>query len=175
MDDDDELVSWSDGGTTYSVKKSVVKKAAEENDMRSLLYNPMAVYGKMGTNEEDTSDNTADTQPEDNSSHYSNPYSTIPSQNVWTGTDWSTKLPEIKPDPNYDIEQLLMMAQLSQVPSLEKAVNELAEVIKRLIEKNRLGPIAALALIRMIENNTFAALIDTINEVYKPGDEEEDE
>lgn len=164
---------------TVAKYNAVKKMFVDEGPMPALLYTNN-IYGKMAGSENIKGvgvDNTSDNKDWENSAFYTGPWTTQPAPNgaIWVGAGSDTKLPEIKPDPNYDVEQLLLMAQLSKVPSLERAVNELAVVIKRIIEKNKLGPIAALALIRMIENNTFTALISAVNEVYKPEDGDDDE
>lgn len=92
-------------------------------------------------------------------------------QKWWGGRITTFPEPDDIPQPGFDVDQLLKMAQLSQTPSLQRAVDELATVVKRLIEKYHLGPIASLALVKMIEVNTFQALAVAVNEQHSPEEE----
>jgi len=95
---------------------------------------------------------------------------------IWmSGTDTSTFLPsDTFPKPEINVEQIMKMAQISQVPSLKRAVDELATVIKRLIEKYQLGPIASLAFIKLVEINIFQSLIKALNEKHGENSDDAD-
>jgi len=180
--------------------KARLERMDNKQAMNALLNlstnNPNARYGKMGVMgvdyasvgfsaepPEEIPGKTATVYPVDGTYrlHWSGDSTpdTVPQgikfdQKVWQ--QWvegrRTTFPKADrvPEPEFDIEQLMNMAQLSQTPSLQRAVDGLATVIKRLAEKYKLGPIASLALVKMVEVNVFQALVGAINEQHN-GDE----
>lgn len=92
-------------------------------------------------------------------------------QKWWGGRHTTFPEPDKVAPPEFDVDQLLNLAMLSQTPSLQRAVDELAAVVKRLIEKYHLGLIASLALVKLIEVNTFQALAVAVNEQHSEEEE----